>query len=293
MKRRSAAAIAAALVVGLGLGEAQASQAADVARMAAGDVRETSAPLAPETRLARETSTRPAASRREATRVERAPETQTARPELVQGDGMFETASLEVSGIRGAYRLVRYDVINVNVIGFPGGLGYGSDGNYTIGPDGRVAIPYVGNVDLAGLTVEEATELLRTGLSEYIQDPQVIVAIRSYGARKVYVMGEVQKPGIQELSVDRMNAYAALTSAGSWTSHGRSTKIQVVRARDGVMYYKELNMKKYIKNHDITQNVVLEDGDIVYVPPTNGIIWSEDVMPYVSAWALFRTLTKD
>ena len=57
------------------------------------------------------------------------------------------------------------------------------------------------------------------------------------------------------------------------------------------MYYTQLNMKKYIKNHDLTQNVALEDGDIVYVPKSNGIKFNEDVLPYVNAWALYKNLT--
>ncbi len=285
MKRRSAAAIAAALVVGLGLGEARASQAADVARMAAGDVRQESAS--------------PSASRQTAQKSD-------AKPQLVESDSVFETAKLGTGSLTDTYRLAKYDVINVSVIGFPDGLGYGSSSSvktsvtqtqslgandFIIGPDGRVGIPYAGNVRLAGLTLEEASETIRVRLSEYLRDPEVSVSVRSYGARKVYVMGEVQKPGIQELSVDSMNAYAAITSAGGYTNRGRSTRVQVVRAIDGILYYKELNMKRYMMKHDIEQNVALEDGDIVYVPRSNAIIWNEDVLPYINAYALYRTLT--
>ena len=128
-------------------------------------------------------------------------------------------------------------------------------------------------------------------LGEYLRIPDMSLLITSYGSRKVYVMGNVASPGIHDLSIDRMNAYAALASAGGWTNRGRSTRIQVIRVRDDMMYYRMLNMKDYTKKHDLTQNVVLEDGDIVYVPASNGIKIAEDILPYVNVWALYRSLT--
>ena len=104
-------------------------------------------------------------------------------------------------------------------------------------------------------------------------------------------MGEVAKPGIQEMDIDSLNAYAAITSAGGFTKRGRSTRVQVLRVIDDTMYYTQLDMKNYVRRHDMTQNVFLQDGDIVYVPKSNGIRWNEDVLPYVTAWALVKNLT--
>ena len=97
---------------------------------------------------------------------------------------------------------------------------------------------------------------------------------------------------MQELSADNLNAYAALSSAGGIKRRGRSTQVQVLRVVGDTMYYKTLNIKNYIKKHDLTQNVVLQDGDIIYVPRSNGIKLDEDVLPYVSVWAMYKALTK-
>lgn len=212
----------------------------------------------------------------------------------VESDDVFRTAGLGSGQLTGEYRLTKYDVISLNIVGFPEGLGYdtGSSSNeLLIGPDGRAAIPYIGNVKLAGLTLNEAKALIQSKLSEYIRIPSMSVSVKTYGKRKIYVMGEVAKPGIQELDIDSLNAYAAITSAGGFTKRGRSTRVQVLRVIDDTMYYTQLNMKTYVKRHDLTQNVVLQDGDIVYVPKSNGIRWNEDVLPYVSAWALYKNLT--
>ncbi|WP_033171291.1 polysaccharide biosynthesis/export family protein [Selenomonas sp. ND2010] len=212
----------------------------------------------------------------------------------VESDDVFRTAGLGSGQLTGEYRLTKYDVISLNIVGFPEGLGYdtGSSSNeLLIGPDGRAAIPYIGNVKLAGLTLNEAKALIQSKLSEYIRIPSMSVSVKTYGKRKIYVMGEVAKPGIQELDIDSLNAYAAITSAGGFTKRGRSTRVQVLRVIDDTMYYTQLNMKTYVKRHDLTQNVVLQDGDIVYVPKSSGIRWNEDVLPYVSAWALYKNLT--
>lgn len=225
-------------------------------------------------------------------------EDQAANGAYIQSDAVFKTAGLGSGQLTGTYRLAKYDVINISILGFPNGLGYstGSTTNASandlrIGPDGNVSLPYVGTVPLAGLTLDEAKQVIGDKLSTYIRIPAMSVSVRSYAPRKVYVMGEVNNPGIKELGIDNLNAYAALTSAGSWNRRGRSTRVQVIRVIDGTMYYTQLNMKKYIKNHDLTQNVALEDGDIVYVPKSNGIKFDADVLPYVNAWALYKNLT--
>ena len=158
-----------------------------------------------------------------------------------------------------------------------------------IGPDGYVQLPYAGSVKLAGLTLDEAKQVLMEKLGVYLRFPDMSLIMRSYGPRKVYVMGEVASPGIHELGADSLNAYAALSSAGGVTRHGRSTQVQVLRVVGDTMYYKRLNIKEYIKKHDLTQNVALQDGDIIYVPRSNGIKIDE-LLPYVNGWAMYKAL---
>ena len=214
---------------------------------------------------------------------------QVSAQNYVEAPEEFEVASLRRAETTPSYRLFKGDTFNVLAIGFPDGIGVN---NITIGIDGYVQLPYVGSIKMEGMTLDEAKSVLMESLGEYLRIPDMSLLITSYGSRKVYVMGDVAKPGIQEMNIDSMNAYAALASAGGWTNHARSTRIQVIRVRDDMMYYRTLNMKDYTKKHDLTQNVVLEDGDIVYVPASNGIKFTEDVLPYVNVWALYRSLTK-
>lgn len=206
----------------------------------------------------------------------------------VESKEMFKTASLRHTTVSPSYRLFRGDTLSILAVGFPDGIGINS---ITVGLDGYVQLPYVGSVKMEGLTLDEAKAVLMDSLTQYLRIPDLSLVITSYGPRKVYVMGEVNKPGVQNMAIDNMNAYAALASAGGWARKGRSTRIQIMRVVDGTMYYRTLNMKAYTVKHDLTQNVEIEDGDIIYVPRSNGIKFDTDVLPYINAWALYKNLT--
>lgn len=206
----------------------------------------------------------------------------------VESKEMFKTASLRHTTVSPSYRLFRGDTLSILAVGFPDGIGINS---ITVGLDGYVQLPYVGSVKMEGLTLDEAKAVLMDSLTQYLRIPDLSLVITNYGPRKVYVMGEVNKPGVQNMAIDNMNAYAALASAGGWARKGRSTRIQIMRVVDGTMYYRTINMKAYTVKHDLTQNVEIEDGDIIYVPRSNGIKLDTDVLPYVNAWALYKNLT--
>lgn len=275
MKKRNLLAVAAALAL-----SSSAAFAAPSAKDAAAEAA-LAAPIA-----MRSSSVQPPVHREA---QEKTAKRQTSAQNYVEAPEEFEIASLHRTEVTPSYRLFKGDTINILAIGFPDGIGVN---NITVGIDGYVQLPYVGSIKMEGLTLDEAREVLMESLGEYLRIPDMSLLITSYGSRKVYVMGNVVSPGIHDLSIDRMNAYAALASAGGWTDRARSTRIQVIRVHDDMMYYRTLNMKDYTKKHDLTQNVVLEDGDIVYVPASNGIKFTEDILPYVNVWALYKSLTK-
>ena len=205
-------------------------------------------------------------------------------------NSIFKTAQLRPDYRQDEYRLAKYDIITIMALGHTEDIG---ENEITIGVDGMAALPYVGNVKLAGLTLDEARRVIYTKLSQYYKLPELNVSIKSYGARKVYVMGNVQLPGIKEMNVDNMNTYAAISSAGGVDNRGRSKHIQLIRQIEGVLYYREINIDDFVKKHDLSQNIQLEDGDIVYVPDSGKVIFNEDIAPYINIYATYRALTKD
>ena len=204
---------------------------------------------------------------------------------VVEG-GDFQTATTKGDRLVETYRLSKYDVLSVQIVGFNNA----ALDAVMIGPDGYAQLPYAGSLRLAGLTLDEAQDLISERMHRYLRFPELSVGVKTYGKRNIYVMGEVREPGIKEMSADTLNAYAAITSAGGFTNRGRSTQVQVIRVVGDTMYYKQVNLKNYIKKHDLTQNLALQDGDIVYVPTSNGIKFQEDVLPYLNVFTMYKAL---
>lgn len=203
----------------------------------------------------------------------------------------FSVAPLVGVKVDDTYRLAKYDVITMHSLGLGAGDMLGQS-SVTIGPDGCVSLPYTkGRIRLIGMTIDEATAVIESHLSRYLNLDDFYVSMASYAPRKIYVMGAVSDPGIKSLDVDSLTSYAAISAGGGVTKKGRSKHIQVIRIRDGVMYYREVNIDAFVKKHDLTQNVALEDGDIVYVPESNKIIFSEDIAPYINIWGTYKSLT--
>ena len=220
------------------------------------------------------------------------PAPSTDAPYHVVEGGDFRMATTIGDRHGETYRLSKYDVLSVQVVGFNSALGNGAAAldSVMIGPDGCAQLPYAGSLRLAGLTLDEAQDLISERMHRYLRFPELSVGVKTYGKRNIYVMGEVREPGIKEMSADTLNAYAAITSAGGFTNRGRSTQVQVIRVVGDTMYYKQVNLKNYIKKHDLTQNLALQDGDIVYVPTSNGIKFQEDVLPYLNVFTMYKAL---
>ena len=204
-------------------------------------------------------------------------------------------AKLDPSAFRvvkdlGAYRIAKYDVLDLAIIGYPE---EGWMSQITVGPDGYINLPYTGTMKLAGLTLNEATAVLKDKLSEYIVVPELAVVVKQYGPRQVYVMGEVSKQGIYTLAADKMNVFAALSSAGGIAPKGRPKHISIVRATGEEVLMKEVNFDAFVKKQDVSQNVWLQDGDMIYVPRSGKLILRDDIMPILSALAVWDNLKDD
>ncbi len=151
------------------------------------------------------------------------------------------------------------DVIEVRVYQEPE-----LSGVYQIGREGDVMFPLCKKVVIGGLSANGAAEKLRACLSEgFMRDPQVSVLVKEYNSKKVFVFGEVQKPGTFPYE-DGMSVVQAVTIAGGFTKTAAQNSTSVTRRVKG----QEVKLK--VNVHDIAlgkaPNFTLEPGDIVYVP---------------------------
>lgn len=138
----------------------------------------------------------------------------------------------------------------------------------TLGPDGHVALQLVGDVDLAGLTVPEASDRLNQRYAAVIKQPTVSVAVKSYALQQIYVDGQVNSPGLvrstQPLTLTRALAQAGgLKLATAKTGH-----VLIVRRKpDGAAVYYEVDLGGGLGTGD-GQDPLLKSYDLVYVPQT-------------------------
>jgi polysaccharide export outer membrane protein len=137
-------------------------------------------------------------------------------------------------------------------------------GVFQVGPEGDVMFPLCKRVVVAGLNANAAAEKLRGCLSEgFLRDPQVSVLVKEYNSKKVFVFGEVQKPGTFPYE-EGMSVVQAVTVAGGFTRSAAQNSTSVTRRVNG----SEVKMKVNVQDIALGKapNFTLEPGDIVFVP---------------------------
>jgi polysaccharide export outer membrane protein len=137
-------------------------------------------------------------------------------------------------------------------------------GVYQVGSQGDVIFPLCKSVVVGGLTPNAAADKLRACLSDgFMRDPQVSVLVKEYNSKKVFVFGEVQKPGTFVYQ-DGMSIVQAVTLAGGFTRSASQNSTSVTRRIRG----QEVKIKVTVQDIALGKvpNFTLEPGDIVYVP---------------------------
>lgn len=137
-------------------------------------------------------------------------------------------------------------------------------GAYRVSPEGTVDYPLCGKVALAGMTSSGAADALTKCLANgYLRRPQVSVLIREYNSKKIFVFGEVQKPGTFPYE-ENMSIIQAITLAGGFTKVASKNSTQVTRLADG----REQKVRVAVEDIGVgrERNFSLKPGDIVFVP---------------------------
>jgi len=137
-------------------------------------------------------------------------------------------------------------------------------GPYRVAPGGTIDFPLCGKVEVQGLNTSATADMLRRCLGEkYLKHPQVTVLLREYNSKKIFVFGEVQKPGTFPYEED-MSIIQAITMAGGFTKIASKNDIAVTRQVEG----KETKIRVPVADIGTgrEKNFRLQPGDIVFVP---------------------------
>jgi polysaccharide export outer membrane protein len=138
----------------------------------------------------------------------------------------------------------------------------------TIRPDGKLTLPLLGSVFVAGKTCEEISAELAQLAHEYYEDADVSVRVISFRSKKVYVFGEVGLKGPYPYSGS--NTVLDVLAQAQPNRLADTSRILVLRPNNEGELIKRMtvDMDKMVQEGDTTLNAVLEEGDIIYVPPT-------------------------
>ncbi|HWU41185.1 MAG TPA: polysaccharide biosynthesis/export family protein, partial [Candidatus Acidoferrum sp.] len=162
----------------------------------------------------------------------------------------------------------------------------------SVTPGGKVAVPLIGDIQAAGLTVSELTERLTKELAKKVKSPQITVSLREVNSYRIYFLGRVGRPGILT-SKSEVTLLQALSMAGGILEGADLSQSYVARGTQRV----PVDFVKLVRNGDLSQNVTLNPDDTVVIPdnPQNviyvmGEVKTPGMLPFVKErdWTVLK-----
>lgn len=166
------------------------------------------------------------------------------------------------------YYIGRGDVLNIIVYDHPeltipaGSERSAAESGNVVHSDGTIFYPYVGQVKVAGRTVHDVRNEIQRRLADFIAEPQVDVKVAAYNSQKAYVTGQVNTPGQFPITNVPLRVLDAISQAGGLTDMANWR--DVILSRDNADT--SLSVYEMLVYGDLSQNLLLEDGDVLHVP---------------------------
>jgi len=132
-------------------------------------------------------------------------------------------------------------------------------------PDGMISLPLLNDVRAEGLTPEQLRVALTTAASKFVEEPTVTVVVKNINSRKVFVTGQVGKPGPYPLG-GPTTVVQILSTAGGLAEYAKKSKIMVLRTEGGKSVALPFNYEEVMQGKRLQQNIELRPGDTVLVP---------------------------
>jgi polysaccharide export outer membrane protein len=131
-------------------------------------------------------------------------------------------------------------------------------------PDGKISLPMLNDVQAAGMTPEQLAAAVQKTATKYVRDPGITVIVKEIHSRKVYVIGEVAKPGPVSLGSE-MNVLQAIAQAGGFLETANKGDVVIVRNENGEEHRFKFNYNDVVRGKNVVQNIRLLPGDTILV----------------------------
>lgn len=161
---------------------------------------------------------------------------------------------------RSGYRALPGDILQISVWKEPD-----LQLEVLIQPDSAFSIPLAGEISTHDRTVRELQQEITERLAKYISQPVVTVTVKEVLGNKVYVIGQVNDPGVFVVN-PQVDVMQALSMAGGTTPFAALNEIRILRRSEGVLHMLEFRYGDIVKGRNLEQNIILQSGDTVVVP---------------------------
>ena len=132
-------------------------------------------------------------------------------------------------------------------------------------PDGKISLPLINEVQASGTTPAQLRTTIMQAASRFVTDPSLTIFVKTINSRKVFVMGQVNKPGPYPLN-DSMTVLQMLATAGGLMEYAKGGKITVMRNEGGQTKSFKFNYNDVAEGKNLQQNIALKPGDTIVVP---------------------------
>jgi polysaccharide export outer membrane protein len=135
----------------------------------------------------------------------------------------------------------------------------------TVRPDGKITLPLLNDLHAAGLTPDQLREQIQAAASKYVTDPSVTVAVQTIRSRKVFITGQIAKPGQYPLTAPT-TVMQLIAMAGGLMEYADNKKILIMRTEGGKQVARPFNYRDVLNRKNLNQNIELLPGDTIIVP---------------------------
>ena len=132
-------------------------------------------------------------------------------------------------------------------------------------PDGKITLPLINEVQAAGLTPDQLRERVVVEAGRFIEDPSPSVIVKTINSRKVFITGEVEKPGPYPLT-SPTTVLQLIATAGGLREYAHRQDLVIMRMDGGRQVTFPFDYASVAKRKKLHQNIFLKPGDTVVVP---------------------------
>jgi polysaccharide export outer membrane protein len=132
-------------------------------------------------------------------------------------------------------------------------------------PDGKISLPLVNDIQAGGLTPSQLRDNVNTIARRFVEEPSVTVVVKQINSRKLFITGQVEKPGPYPMG-GPTTVLQLISMAGGLKEFTDGKKILIMRTKDGKQTGRMFNYREVTSGKHLEQNIELQPGDTVVVP---------------------------